>query len=107
MVLNLANVLIKDKQYGKAISLLKDFLLLKPSNMLAYDLLSDAYLAGQQPLEMHQVKAEVFALVAAYPRAIDELQSAYNFAGDKKLEKQRIRARIEQFRDAQEKLRTL
>ena len=107
LVLNLANVLIKDKQNAKAISLLKDFLLLKPNNMMAYDLLSDAYQAGQQPLEMHQVKAEVYALVAAYPRAIDELQSAYNFAGDKQLEKQRIRARIEQFRDAQEKLRTL
>ncbi|WP_082768825.1 beta-barrel assembly-enhancing protease [Paraglaciecola hydrolytica] len=107
LVLNLANVLIKDKQYAKAVSLLKDFLLLKPNNMLAYDLLSDAYLGGQQPLEMHQVKAEVFALVAAYPRAIDELQSAYNYAGEKQLEKQRIRARIEQFRDAQEKLRTL
>ena len=107
LVLNFANVLIKDKQYARAISLLKDFLLLKPNNMMAYDLLSEAYQGGHQPLEMHQVKAEVFALVAAYPRAIDELQSAYNFAGDKQLEKQRIRARIEQLRDAQEKLRTL
>lgn len=107
ITLNLANILIKDKQYAKAISLIKDFLLVKPDNFLAYDILSDAYRESQQLLEMHQVKAEVYALVAAYPRAIDELQSAYNFAGDKQLEKQRIRARIEQFRNEQEKLRTM
>jgi predicted Zn-dependent protease len=107
LVLNLANILIQDKQYAKGISLLKDFLLLNPNNMLAYDLLGDAYRGNQQPLEMHQIKAEVYAQVAAYPRAIDELQSAYNFADNKQLEKQRIRARIEQLRDAQEKLRAL
>lgn len=107
LVLNLANTFIQDKQYAKGISLLKDFLLLNPNNMLAYDLLGDAYRGNQQPLEMHQTKAEIFAQLAAYPRAIDELQSAYNFADNKQLEKQRIRARIEQFRDAQEKLRAL
>ena len=106
-MLNLANILIQDKQYAKGIALLKDFLLLNPNNMLAYDLLGDAYRGNQQPLEMHQIKAEVYAQVAAYPRAIDELQSAYNFADNKQIEKQRIRARIEQFRDAQEKLRAL
>lgn len=107
LVLNLANALIKDKQYARSIILLKDFLLLNPNSMLAYELLEDAYRGNQQPLEMHQIKAEVYAQVAAYPRAIDELQSAYNFADTKQLEKQRIRARIEQFRDAQEKLRSL
>ncbi|MGO4892687.1 beta-barrel assembly-enhancing protease [Flavobacterium sp. W21_SRS_FM6] len=107
LVLNLANALIKDKQYAKGISLLKDFLLINPNYLLAYELLGDAYRGNQQPLEMHQVKAEIFAQLAAYPRAIDELQSAYNFADTKQLEKQRIRARIEQFRDAQEKLRAL
>ena len=107
LTLNLANMLIKHQQYGQAISLLKDFLLLNPQNLLAHDLLSDAYREGHQPLEMHQIKAEVYALVAAYPRAIDELQNAYNYAADKNIEKQRIRARIEQLRDAQEKLRAL
>lgn len=107
IALNLANVLIKNKEYASAINQLKDFLLVKPDYLLAYDLLSEAYRESNQLLEMHQVKAEVYALVAAYPRAIDELQSAYNFAGDKQLEKQRIRARIDQFRDEQEKLRTL
>lgn len=107
LTLNLANILIKDKQADKAISLLKDFLLLKPENLLAYELLSDAYRENLQSLEMHQTKAEIYALVAAYPKAIDSLQTAYNFANDRKLEKQRIRARIDQFRAAQEKLKSL
>lgn len=107
LTLNLANVLIKSGNFDKATSLLKDYLLIKPDNMLAYDLLSDVYRISEQNLEMHQVKAEVYALVAAYPRAIDELHTAYNYADDRKIEKQRIRARIDQFRTAQERLQSL
>jgi predicted Zn-dependent protease len=107
LTLNLANVLIKSGNFDKATSLLKDYLLIKPDNMLAYDLLSDVYRISEQKLEMHQVKAEVYALVAAYPRAIDELHTAYNYADDRNIEKQRIRARIDQFRTAQERLQSL
>jgi predicted Zn-dependent protease len=107
LTLNLANVLIKSGNIERATSLLKDYLLINPDNMLAYELLSDAYRSSQQKLEMHQTKAEVYALFAAYPRAIDELHTAYNYANERKIEKQRIRARIEQFRTAQERLQSL
>jgi predicted Zn-dependent protease len=57
---------------------------------------------------MHQSKAEVYALYGAYTRAVDELQYAYNFAkDDDHLQKQRIRARIKQFRDQEERLQRL
>lgn len=107
LTLNLANVLIKSRNFDMATTLLKDYLLVNPDNMLAYDLLSEAYRSNEQKLEMHQVKAEVYALVAAYPRAIDELHTAYNYADERNIEKQRIRARIEQFRTAQERLQSL
>ncbi len=107
LTLNLANVLIKDKQAPKASIILKDYILLNPNNLLAHELLADAYQASDQKLEMHRTKAEIYALIAAYPRAIDELQTAYNFASDRQIEKQRIRARIDQFRNAQEKLQSL
>ena len=107
LTLNLANVLIKNKDFERATSLLKDYLLINPDNLLAYELLSDAYSSSEQKLEMHQVKAEVYALVAAYPRAIDELHNAYNFADKRNIERKRIRARIEQFRTAQERLQNL
>ncbi|MFT4939065.1 MAG: putative Zn-dependent protease [Paraglaciecola sp.] len=105
--LNLANIKIKAEQFDEATNILKDYLLVNPSNLLAYQLLSDAYGENQQKLEMHQTKAEVYALTSAYSRAIDELHSAYNFAGSRELEKQRIRARIEQMRDAENRLKTL
>ncbi|TRY30182.1 M48 family metalloprotease [Aliiglaciecola sp. M165] len=105
--LNLANVLIKKGDIDQATNVLKDYLLVNPDNMLALQLLSEAYGESRQLLEMHQSKAEVYALVAAYPRAIDELHTAYNFAGERRIEKQRIRARIDQFREAQDRLKAL
>lgn len=107
ITLNLANALIKKEDYEQATNILKDFLLINPNHFLALQLLSDAYGENQQMLEMHQSKAELFAQVGAYQRAIDELHSAYNFAHDRKVEKQRIRARIDQFRDSQTRLKNL
>jgi predicted Zn-dependent protease len=107
LTLNLANVLIKAGNIERATSLLKDYLLINPENLLAYDLLSEAFSSSEQKLEMHQVKAEIYALVSAYPRAIDELHTAYNYASERKIEQKRIRARIEQFRTAQERLQSL
>jgi predicted Zn-dependent protease len=107
ITLNLANVAIQNKNYDKAIELLKDYLLINPEHLLSHQLLSSAYSASQRFLEMHQTQAEIFALRLAYPRAIDELQHAYNFAKLQNIEKQRIRARIDQFREAQRRLETL
>lgn len=107
LTLNLANAMVKNKQYPEAIRLLKDYLLVEPNNLLAHQILADAYGESQQKLEMHQTNAEVYALAGAYPRAIDELHSAYNYASIRELEKQRIRARIEQLRQSQTKLESL
>ncbi|MCV2884046.1 M48 family metalloprotease [Aestuariibacter sp. AA17] len=107
VALNYANAAIEAKHYDTAIEVLKDFLLLKPNHYLAIQLLTEAYRKNQQPLEMHQHKAEMFALAGAYKRAIDELHTAYNFANERHLEKQRIKARIDQFRSAQDRLKAL
>ncbi len=107
LVLNLSNAYISAERYQDAIATLKDYILVKKDDMLAYQLLSDAYKFSQQLLDMHQANAEVYALYGAYGRSIDELQHAYNFTGDDHLTKQRIRARIKQFRDEQERLKKL
>ncbi|MBN7824410.1 M48 family metallopeptidase [Bowmanella dokdonensis] len=107
LALNLANAMIKDGQHKESARVLKDYLLVNPDHLLSYQLLADAYGEGRQMMEMHQAKAEVYALVAAYTRAIDELQTAYNFTADSTLEKQRIRARIDQFREAENRLKKL
>ncbi|WP_100642306.1 M48 family metalloprotease [Alteromonas facilis] len=107
VTLNLANAAIESGQLDYAIELLRDFLLINPDHMLSYQLLSDAYAKAKKYKEMHQMKAEVLNLLAAFPQAIDELQHAYNFTGDDHLEKQRIRARIQQLRDEKERLERL
>lgn len=107
VTLNLANAAIENKNYNEAIDVLKDYLLVNPEHLLSYQLLSDAYQRSDKRLEMHQTNAEIYALIAAYPKAIDELHTAYNFTGESNIEKQRIRARIDQLRVAQDRLRDL
>ncbi len=105
--LNMANALFSLKKYERGTQILKDYLLVNPEHTLTYQLLIDAYAQTKQMLEMHQTRAEFYALLSVYPKAIDELQSAYNYTHDNTLEKQRIRARIEQFRDEDRKLKKL
>lgn len=107
LALNQANALISAQKYDTAIELLKDFLLVKKDYQIAHQLMSEAYQKAKRFSQMHQSKAEVYALYGAYNRAVDELQYAYNFAGDDHLQKQRIRARIKQFRDQEERLQRL
>ncbi|MBU3022797.1 M48 family metalloprotease [Aestuariibacter sp. A3R04] len=107
LALNQANAMIQGGLYLEAIAVLKDFLLVHPDYEIAHQLLSEAYKQSKNYKGMHQSKAEVMALNGAYERAIDELQFAYNFSGDNHLDKQRIRARIKQFRDDVERLKRL
>ncbi|MBU2976791.1 M48 family metalloprotease [Alteromonas sp. C1M14] len=107
LALNQANALIYADRNDEAISILKDFLLVHPQYELAYQLLTDAYKNSQNFKGMHQSKAEVLVLNGVYQRAIDELQFAYNFTEDNYLEKQRIRARIRQLREEEDRLKRL
>ncbi|MGB3727507.1 MAG: M48 family metalloprotease [Glaciecola sp.] len=107
LALNLANAYITDMNYEPAIELLRDLLLVDNTNFLAYQLLNDAYNRNQQKKEAHMVQAEIYALISAYPLAIDELQFAYNQTQNDSLEKQRIKGRIAQLREAQEAMMRL
>ncbi|BDX06677.1 M48 family metalloprotease [Planctobacterium marinum] len=105
--LNLANALIKKGDYANATEVLSDYLLVDPDHALSYQLLIDALRNLRSFLQMHQAKAEYLVLLAAHPNAIDELHTAYNFAKDNNLEQQRIRARIEQLRQQEKRIKSL
>lgn len=107
VTLNYANVLIEAGQLNKAEELLNDFLLIQNNNFIAYDLLTTVYAKQKKFSSMHANKAEVYALLGAYPRAIDELQTAIKQAGNKTLIKKRIKARILQFQAKEDKLKKL
>jgi predicted Zn-dependent protease len=107
LTLNLANAYISARNYEPAIEILRDLLLVDKENFLAYQLLYDAYNQNQMKKEAHMAQAEIYALISAYPLAIDELQFAYKQVGNDTLEKQRIKGRIAQFRDAQASMMSL
>lgn len=107
LALNQANAMIEAGRTQPAIKILKDFILVNKNYEIAYQLLTTAYQKAQDRQDMHQAKAEVLALNGAYQRAIDELQFAYKYTGDNHLQKQRIRARIKQLREEEERLKRL
>lgn len=107
LTLNLANAYIYSQNYEPAVEMLRDLLLIDNENFLAYQLLNDAYNRNQQKKEAHMAQAEIYALISAYPLAIDELQFAYNQVSADTLEKQRIKGRIQQLRQAQETMMRL
>jgi predicted Zn-dependent protease len=107
VTLNYANVLNEAEQYSKAETLLQDFLVLSPKNFIANDLLSEVYRKQDKKALMHATKAEIYALLGAYPKAVDELQTAYNFVEENPLLQRRMKGRILQLQEQQEKLKRL
>jgi len=106
VALNYANVLQEAKQYEQAEQILQDYLTVQPNHFIAYDLLTTIYRKQNKQAMMHIAKSEVLALLGGYARAIDELQTGYTHTEDKLLQK-RIKARILQFKNQQEKLKRL
>ena len=56
---------------------------------------------------MHTTKAEVLALVGAYNKAVDELQTSYSLVEEQPLLQKRIKARILQLQEQENKLKRL
>jgi predicted Zn-dependent protease len=56
---------------------------------------------------MHMNKAEVLALLGAYSKAVDELQTGYTFLEKQPLMQKRIKARILQFQEEKNRLKRL
>ena len=105
--LNYANALLSSKRYEQAASILQDFLLVNPENFIAYDILTSVYKEQGKEGLMHITKAEVLALLGAYNKAVDELQTSYDFVENQPLLQKRIKARIMQFQEEENKLKRL
>ncbi|RGP39573.1 putative beta-barrel assembly-enhancing protease [Altererythrobacter insulae] len=105
--LNYANALLANKDYDLAVQILQDFLLVNPSNFIAYDILTTLYRSQDKIGLMHMTKAEALALLGAYPKAIDELQTSYNFLEEQPLMQKRVKARILQLQEQENRLKRL
>jgi predicted Zn-dependent protease len=105
--LNYGNALLTAGRYKEAERVLQDFLLVSPGSYIAYDILTTVYRKLEKPGLMHITKAEVLALLGGYNKAVDELQTSYNFVEDQPLLQKRIKARILQFQEQENKLKRL
>lgn len=105
--LNYGNALLSAGNYEQAETVLQDFLLVNAGNFIAYDILTSVYQKQDKIGLMHTAKAEVLALLGAYRKAVDELQTSYNLVEDQPLLQKRIKARILQFQEQENKLKRL
>ncbi|WP_067657410.1 beta-barrel assembly-enhancing protease [Ferrimonas marina] len=105
--LNLAHAYIEAKQPEKARPILERHLILTKEKSVVYDLLAQTYQQLDMPAQRYQVQAEILALRADYPRAIDQLQHAYRLSRSNALQLARIDARIKQLRQAEQQMRNL
>lgn len=105
--LNYGNALLNSGNYEQAARVLQDFLLVNPSNFIAYDILTSVYRKQGKRGLMHTAKAEVLALLGAYNKAVDELQTSYSLLEEQPLLQKRVKARILQFQEQENKLKRL
>lgn len=76
VTLNYANVLLEAKQTNKAIQILEYYLLTKPSDYLAMQLLKSAYKKAENTTRYHITSAELAALRADYAAALGAIDRA-------------------------------
>ncbi len=105
--LNYANALLTAKNYDLAAQILQDFLSVNPGNFIAYDILTTLYRSQGKTGLMHMNKAEVYALLGGYSKAVDELQTSYSFLEEQPLMQKRVKARILQFQEQENRLKRL
>ncbi|MDF0535763.1 M48 family metallopeptidase [Shewanella yunxiaonensis] len=104
---NLANAYLEDKQAAKAIPILEQMTFDDKENLLPFQMLNEAYeQTGNKAMQYYE-KAEVMALRADFSGAIDQLNFAYRESDGQPLQIARIEAKLRQFRDAEEQMKSL
>ncbi|WP_232801120.1 M48 family metalloprotease [Motilimonas sp. E26] len=100
VVINLINTYMEKKDYEKALVVLDKFLRQQPDNALAWSMAIKVNQGLGNLGKAYQARAEYLALHGDYRKAIDELTSA-GVETNNNLDRARIEARIEQFKQAQ------
>lgn len=100
ITLNLAYAANSVGDYDLSRRLLTNFLIHNKTDMLAWNLLYESHQKNERSAEMHEALAEIFALRGNFRSAIEELHKAISkIPEERNLSRQRLQARIEQFRD--------
>ncbi|GAA5219277.1 M48 family metalloprotease [Corallincola platygyrae] len=105
--INLASVYLEQRKFKEATAVLEKYQPHDKNNTLVYGMMVRAYQgAGKQP-QMHQAKAEQYALVGAFNRAVKELHQAHPLLEGNVIEQSKIEERIRQLRELDTQVKNL
>ena len=108
VTLNYANAAIKANSHRLALHLLKSLLYYKNNNYLAYEMLIEVYRQMNDMAKYYEAKADLYYLLAIYPKAIDELNMALNqLANNDELENRRLESKKKQWKTEFTRLKQL
>ena len=80
----------------------------KDDNILAYDLLAEAYKKQEDFARYYEARADLFYQMANYPKAIDDLNEALNhLKPEARLENRRLEAKKRQWQAEFERLQRM
>lgn len=106
ITLNFANAALEAGQPDLAIRLLRDYLSRDDDNILAIDLLINAYRSKGDASSMFEYQSRLYALHGAFDEAINSLHRAHKQSGSD-LEQRRLQARVEQLMEQKRQLEEL
>lgn len=108
ITLNYANAAIEAGEYALAERLLKYFLLEKPDNILAKELLASSYKKSEQKADYHEMRAQILTNYGAFAQASNEVQKALNhIEQNDEIKQKRLKARLKEYRLMQKELSKL
>ncbi|GHA23664.1 beta-barrel assembly-enhancing protease [Oceanisphaera arctica] len=100
VMINLADSLLQAGRHQDAATLLDNYLRRHPENLLAWELIAQAYRPLSDESSFRQAQAEVAALKGRYDLAVDQMEIAANLSKDA-MQRARLGARLEQLRQQQ------
>jgi len=108
VTLNYANAAMQSGANRLAIHLLRSLLFYKDDNILAYDMLANAYKNVEDFAKYYEARADLNYQQANYPRAIDDINEALNYLKpDEKLENRRLEAKKRQLQTEFDRLKRM
>ncbi|WP_417613876.1 M48 family metalloprotease [Oceanisphaera sp.] len=106
VTINLADSLLQAGRHPQAATLLDNYLRRHPENLLAWELIAQAYRPLSDESAFRQAQAEVAALKGRYDLAVDQMEIAANLSKDS-MQRARLGARLEQLRQQQKEWEAL
>ena len=108
IAINYANLLLQQEQFERGIDMLNKFRIDAPDNMVALNLLSEAYSKVGNTAQHYNIMAEKLALMLQYERAIAMLERALHATPiEDNIEQVKLEAKLRQYKNQLARLKSM